>query len=71
MSLNLNLCHLVLLYQFYVRLVTVYNTGEPQTFTLSVKPARNYPLDMYFLMDLSASQSPDLVTLRNLSQSIS
>ena len=46
-------------------------TGEPQTFTLSVKPARNYPLDMYFLMDLSASQYPDLVTLRNLSQSIS
>ena len=70
MSLNLNLCHLVLLYQFYVRLVTVC-TGEPQTFTLSVKPARNYPLDMYFLVDLSASQSPDLVTLRNLSQSIS
>ena len=45
-------------------------TGEPQTFTLSVKPARNYPLDMYFLMDLSGSMAPDLDSLRNLSGSI-
>ncbi|CAI8030406.1 Integrin beta-2 [Geodia barretti] len=45
-------------------------TGEPQTFTLSVKPARNYPLDMYFLMDLSGSQASDLDSLKDLSNSI-
>jgi protocadherin alpha len=45
-------------------------TGKRQTFTLSVKPARNYPLDMFFLMDLSGSQAPDLAMLRNLSNSI-
>ena len=48
-----------------------YCAGEPQTFTLSVRPARNYPLDLYFLMDLSGSQALDLVMLRNLSNSIS
>ena len=46
-------------------------TGEPQTFTLSVEPAKNYPLDMYFLMDLSGSQASDLDSLEDLSNSIS
>ena len=46
-------------------------TGEPQTFTLSVEPAKNYPLDMYFLMDLSGSQASDLDSLKDLSNSIS
>ena len=41
-------------------------TGEPQTFTLSVKPARNYPLDMYFLIDLSGSMYFYVDGLRNL-----
>jgi hypothetical protein len=45
-------------------------TGVPQTFTLSVKPARNYPLDFYILMDVSGSQAQDLDILRNLSTSI-
>ena len=48
-----------------------HGAGEPQTFTLLVNPARNYPLDLYFLMDLSGSQAPDLVMLRNISNSIS
>ena len=46
------------------------STGEPQTFTLSVNPARNYPLDMYFLVDLSGSQGADLDSLRSLSNVI-
>ena len=54
----------------YASVFSATCVGEPQTFTLSVKPSRNYPLDMYFLMDLSGSQFADLEMLRNLSTSI-
>lgn len=42
-------------------------TGEPQTFTVSVTPQANYPLDLYILMDLSASMSDDLDSISRLS----
>ena len=44
--------------------------GEPVSFTLQVRPARNYPLDVYFLMDLSASMANDLTNLQNLASQI-
>lgn len=40
------------------------------TFTLQVRPARNYPLDVYLLMDLSASMADDLVNLQGLGTQI-
>ncbi|XP_072042079.1 integrin beta-5-like [Amphiura filiformis] len=40
--------------------------GETQTITLNIRPAEDYPLDLYFVMDLSYSMSDDLKNLRTL-----
>ncbi|XP_072041176.1 integrin beta-6-like [Amphiura filiformis] len=40
--------------------------GETQRITLLVRPAEDYPLDLYYLMDLSKSMVDDLKNLRNL-----
>ncbi|XP_045475897.1 integrin beta-nu-like [Harmonia axyridis] len=40
--------------------------GEPVNFTFSYKPAENYPLEVYYLMDLTFSMKNDLETLINL-----
>ena len=44
--------------------------GEPQNFTVSVKAAENFPLDLYMLMDLSASFETDLVTVKNIAPNL-
>ena len=41
-------------------------TGAPITFPLRVRPARNFPIDLYLLMDLSFSMSDDLDNLKRL-----
>ena len=41
-------------------------TGQPITFPLQVRPARNFPIDLYLLMDLSFSMSDDLDNLKRL-----
>ena len=40
--------------------------GEPLTFTVSVKAAEDFPLDLYMLMDLSGSFNDDLVVVKGL-----
>jgi hypothetical protein len=45
--------------------------GIPVSFNVSVQSARNFPLDMYFLLDVSGSLSDDLATLRTLSSELS
>jgi protocadherin alpha len=40
--------------------------GSPQTFEVQVKPANNFPIDLYLLMDLSLSMSDDLSNLKRL-----
>ena len=40
--------------------------GEPLTFTVSVKAAEYFPLDLYMLMDLSGSFYNDLVVVKGL-----
>ena len=40
--------------------------GEPLTFTVSVKAAENFPLDLYMLMNLSASFIDDLNVVKGL-----
>ncbi|KAL6103187.1 itgb3 [Pungitius sinensis] len=40
--------------------------GDSQRFTVSVKQAEDYPVDLYYLMDLSYSMKDDLVRLRTL-----
>ena len=44
--------------------------GESIHFNATVKPAPNFPLDLYYLMDLSFSMRDDLNNLRSLSVDI-
>jgi hypothetical protein len=44
--------------------------GEPVTFTVNVRPAKNYPVDLYFLMDLSKTMQDDLGNLKSLAGNI-
>ncbi|KAK6319213.1 hypothetical protein J4Q44_G00104240 [Coregonus suidteri] len=44
--------------------------GVPQTFSVSFKRAEGYPIDLYYLMDLSFSMKDDLDTIKNLGQDI-
>ena len=44
--------------------------GEALNFNATVKPAPNFPLDLYYLMDLSYSMRDDLDNLRRLSTEI-
>lgn len=41
-------------------------TGEPQKFSLKFKRAEDYPIDLYYLMDLSYSMKDDLENVKNL-----
>ena len=44
--------------------------GEPQTFTVSVRAAENYPLDLYILMDSSASFQTEITILKSIAPQI-
>ena len=44
--------------------------GQPQTFTVSVRAADNFPLDLYMLMDMSGSFRNDLITVKNIAPDI-
>lgn len=50
--------------------VTIPFTDETQKFTIQVKAAENYPVDLYYLMDLSLSMFDDLEKLKTLGTSI-
>ena len=47
-------------------LTFVNKTDEPKTVRLSVRLAEDYPLDLYYLMDLSHSMRPDLKNVGQL-----
>ena len=53
-----------------VRCDSLYSSGSPESFTLEVRPAGDYPLDVYFLMDFSASMGDDLNSVKNLADTI-
>jgi hypothetical protein len=40
--------------------------GETVSFDVSVKPAENFPVDLYYLMDMSFSMNDDLRNLKRL-----
>lgn len=40
--------------------------GVAQTFMVRVRPARDFPIDLYLLMDLSFSMRDDLANLKRL-----
>ena len=44
--------------------------GDPLTFNFTVKPAENFPLDLYILMDLSNSYKEDLVIVKQLAPTL-
>ncbi|KAJ7999130.1 hypothetical protein DPEC_G00212210 [Dallia pectoralis] len=44
--------------------------GVPVSFDVSFKRAEGYPIDLYYLMDLSFSMMDDLNTIKNLGQDI-
>ena len=41
--------------------------GEPATFTVTVTPQRNLPLDLYILIDVSSSMREELNTVQAIS----
>lgn len=41
-------------------------SGDAKRFTVSVKQVEDYPVDLYYLMDLSFSMKDDLARLRTL-----
>ena len=43
---------------------------QPVTFDLQIQPARNFPIDLYLLMDLSASMGDDLANLQSLASTL-
>lgn len=45
---------------------TISATGDAKRFTVYVKQVEDYPVDLYYLMDLSYSMKDDLNSLRTL-----
>lgn len=45
-------------------------SGDSQRFTVSVKQVEDYPVDLYYLMDLSYSMKDDLARLYTLGSSL-
>uniref|UniRef100_A0A8C5H4Z4 Integrin beta n=1 Tax=Gouania willdenowi TaxID=441366 RepID=A0A8C5H4Z4_GOUWI len=48
------------------RIAVSLRPGDPQWFELQVRQVEDYPVDLYYLMDLSLSMKDDLDTIRNL-----
>lgn len=43
-----------------------YLAGQPSTFRFQVRQAEDYPVDLYYVMDLSKSMEDDLQNLKSL-----
>ena len=50
--------------------IAISCTGQSATFDLKIKPAPNFPLDLYFLMDFSYSMKNDLNKMKSLALDI-
>uniref|UniRef100_A0A8C9T220 Integrin beta n=1 Tax=Scleropages formosus TaxID=113540 RepID=A0A8C9T220_SCLFO len=48
------------------KLTLTLRMGEPQSFNLTFKRAEDYPIDLYYLMDLSYSMHDDLQNVKKL-----
>ncbi|CAI9570099.1 unnamed protein product, partial [Staurois parvus] len=48
------------------QLILKLRRGEPQTFNLTFRRAEDYPIDLYYLMDLSYSMKDDLENVKSL-----
>lgn len=54
------------LLSFVISQLFFFPPGDSKHFTVSVKQAQDYPVDLYYLMDLSFSMKDDLFRLRTL-----
>lgn len=54
----------------FVLLLTFLCTGVPHEFKVEFRRAEGYPIDLYYLMDLSYSMKDDLEKIKNLGQDI-
>ena len=62
---------IILLVQVPIKLMRILCIlGQPAKFDIKVKPAKDYPVDLYYLMDLSKSMEDDLLNLQNLGAGI-
>lgn len=48
----------------------LFPSGDAKRFTVSVKQVEDYPVDLYYLMDLSYSMNDDLARLVTLSNDL-
>ena len=64
-----SLHHLALHVHFYLSSFHC-QLGVPQTFTVTVTPLRNLPLDLYVLIDLSGSMIEELNSLKQVAGDI-
>ena len=46
-------------------MLILYAAGDPQNFTINVAPQADFPIDLYILMDLTASQQDALNSVTN------
>ncbi|OCT63520.1 integrin beta-6 isoform X1 [Xenopus laevis] len=53
------------------KLLLKLRPGRELTFQINVRQTENYPVDLYYLMDLSASMDDDLKTIKELGSSLS
>ena len=51
-------------------LITIFFSDKPEKFTLTFRLAENYPVDLYYLMDLSNSMKDDKEKLAALGNKI-
>lgn len=48
-----------------------FHAGSQVTFQVKVQPTEHYPVDLYYLMDLSASMVDDLQKIKDLGSTLS
>lgn len=58
-------------FQTQIRCWFWFETGSQLTFQVKIKQTEDYPVDMYYLMDLSASMIDDLEQIKDLGSSLS
>ena len=57
---------LCVFYSVCVLILIISGLGEPQTFSIVVNRIRNAPLDLYFVVDQSASMRATLETFQGI-----
>jgi len=64
------MCLLTCVFTYNCMCLCLFSPGQPQSITVSVQPANNFPLDIYLLIDQSLSMNDDLQNLKNLSSQL-